>query len=659
MKKIINIAIIFLITTQAKAQFATDYVKSADAYFKKGDYYSAAQYYEKYLGTSGKKTMSAAGFSPYTLQTKATKGGGTTTVLSTKEQVVYNIAECYRHLNFPAKAEPAYAEVLLQSKDKFPLVEYQYGLTLRALQKYTEAETQLNNFLKSYTTNDINKTTAEKELKNLQFIQTQINKNIDLYKLNKLATNEDGANYAASFINEQVLFTSTRKDTTNVKAVNNNQLYFTTINDNAFGAAQKIAIPQTESLQQGAATSTDGNTIYFTQWEKKTDKKNASIYMSSLANGVWSEPAMVEALNIDGYNTQQPFIVGNNVYFASDRPNGVGGMDLYVATLENGKATNIQNLGFNVNTVYDEVAPYYNETKNTLVFSSNGHIGMGGQDFFYSKKSESGFTTPVNFGTPVNSVKEDVYFTAKPNSKNLLDNVIISSDRNASCCLELYALQKATLPKQISGTVVSCESKMPIANATVKITDANNAIVTTLQTNEAGQYNFTLEEFKALKATANFEGLVDGVIEFNAPMDADAITLNNPQICLDKVFPPPPGQPIVLDNVYFDYEKWALLSESSTTLDYLVQKLNENPEVKIEIGGHTDSNGEDDYNQVLSQRRAEACVKYIISKGIDKSRLTAKGYGETQPLSPNTNDDGSDNPEGRAKNRRTAFTVIK
>jgi OmpA-OmpF porin, OOP family len=659
MKKIITIILVAL-SVNGFSQFATDYVKSADAYFKKGDYYSAVQYYEKYLGISNKKSMSTAGFNPYSFQGKASKGGSTA-ALSTKEQAVYNIAECYRMLHFPSKAEPAYAEVVLNSKDKFPLASLHYATTLHALEKYEEAKNQVTNFIASYTTDDENKKSANRLLENILFAQSQLaRKDIDLYKVNKLAGNDNGANYAANFWGNNILFTSTRKDTTNVKAVNDNFLYQASLADGSISNVQKLSIPQPEGLQQGAATiSADGNTIYFTQWEKKTEAKNASIYYAALKDGAWTAPALVEGLNIADYSTQQPFLSGNTIYFSSNRPGGVGGLDLYSATIDGGTAANIQNLGFEINTVNDEVSPSFWSNQNTLVYSSNGKIGMGGFDLFYAKTEANGFGKSVNFGHPVNSIKDDIYFATNAKGKNLLENALISSDRTAACCLELFAVNKTQLPKTIKGTVVSCDAKTPIQNATVKVLDNTNNVVTTLTTDNNGNYIFNLDQFASLKAIASFEGLVDGNINISLPSDEDIAGITNPDICLEKVFPPPPGEPIVLNNIYFDYEKWDLLDESFGTLDYLVEKMKEHPEVKIEIGGHTDSNGEDDYNLRLSQRRAEACVKYIISKGIDKQRLSAKGYGESKPIAENANADGSDNPEGRAKNRRTEFKVVE
>jgi outer membrane protein OmpA-like peptidoglycan-associated protein len=657
MRKICFTFCICIAAIYSQAQVFVDYVRAADNYYTKGDYYSAAQYYEKYLGIAKGKATITPSFSPYTLQSKSKKGSGSSAALSTKEQAVYHIAECYRLLNYPAKAEPAYKEVVEKSNDKFPLAQLRYAAVLAALQKYEDASANLQSFLQNYTTQDENREAAVTAMAGLTFIQQQLAKNIDLYKVNKInnADVSQGANYASSFNGTSVYFTSTRYDSL-AKTNNVNNIYQA---DYSFGAVKnlvKLSTSSNTNEHQGAATfSADGTTMYFTKWQGKSGSKNASIYMRTISNGTWSAPVAVDGINAEGSNTQQPNLVGNILYFSSDRPGGVGGYDLYQATIAGNKASNVTNLGNIINTKGDEQAPYYHQGAKQLIFSSNGKVGMGGFDLYSHV-----FSTDVveNLGYPVNSVKDDIYFSSITNTKHILDNAVISTDRAADCCLELYAVSKERLPKQISGLVKSCDDQSPIANATVNFVDANNKIIATQTTDAIGRYQFTLAEFEEMQATASLKGLEDGKINISVPV-GDPASIVNPDICLTRTFPPPPGEPIVLNNIYFEYDKAELLEESNSTLDVLVNNLKEHPEVSIEIGGHTDSNGEDKYNLRLSDRRAKAVVQYLVSKGINKNRLVAVGYGESQPVADNTNADGSDNPEGRAKNRRTEFKVIE
>jgi OmpA-OmpF porin, OOP family len=281
---------------------------------------------------------------------------------------------------------------------------------------------------------------------------------------------------------------------------------------------------------------------------------------------------------------------------------------------------------------------------------------MGGQDFFYTQGKPGNWQEPVNLGYPVNSVKDDVYFVSTGGARNILENVLLSSDRAAACCLELFALQKKRPLKQVSGRVVACETGEPLQGASLSIVDAGNQPVFSKVTDASGSYSFTLEDFTALKATATREGYRSGALEVKTPADTEALTLANPAICLSRI--PEVGETEVLNNVYYAFNKAYLLDASFASLDKLVAMLNDNPKVTIEIGGHTDSKGADQYNLKLSEARARSVVAYLVGKGIEGSRLVARGYGESVPVAPNTKEDGSDNPQGREQNRRTEFKIL-
>jgi outer membrane protein OmpA-like peptidoglycan-associated protein len=289
-------------------------------------------------------------------------------------------------------------------------------------------------------------------------------------------------------------------------------------------------------------------------------------------------------VNTPGYNAQQPFLMsdGKTLLFSSDKPGGSGGFDLWYATLDaNGKPEKAVNLGTTINTINDEQAPYYHNATGTLVFSCNGRTGMGGFDFFFSKGTLESWAIPENFGYPVNSIKDDIYFTSRGSDKNILEDVLLSSDRSADCCLELFTLKKQIIPDTVITPVTELVKEEPKVEAV-----------------------------------------------------------------------------IVLDNVYYDFDKSTLREESYPALDKLVGLLNQYSSMVIEIRAHTDNMGDDKYNMTLSDARAQVVLNYLVSKGIDKVRLQSKGYGASMPVAPNKHEDGSDDPEGRQKNRRTEFKVL-
>lgn len=666
MKKLLT-GILFIFCFSAQSQFTYDYLKAADGYFKKADYFSAAEYYEKYINLGKAKGKGKESqYNPYTIQTSSKKAGDKVAV-STKEQALYNLAESYRLLHYPSKAEPVYKAVVDLNSNEFPLALYYYAVTLKALEKYSDAESHFKSFINSYKTEDRFLKSAKREIKNLDFIQTQIKrKDLKLFKVNKITENSlTGATYAAAYAgNNEIYFTSTRADSTAAKnSLHNNRLYKSTFSNNAFSKIELVKIPIENNTHQGVvALSKDGNSMFVTQWLTLDGKKTSGIYFTKKDGQGWSSLMSIgDAVNTNGFSSQQPFLMadGKTLLFSSNKDGGQGGFDLWIATVDaQGKASNVKNLGKIINTEFDEQSPFYHEASGSLVFSSNGRVGMGGFDFYLSKGDLLNLSEPVNMGYPTNSVKDDLYFISRGSKKNILENTIISSDRDAACCLEMFTLTKENVLKQVNGKVIACVDNKPVSGASVSIVDtSSNSIVYTKITGEDGTYSFMQDDYKPLTAFVKLTGYEDASLQFNGTSDEEITVLNNPDICLTLI-PVPEIIEGVLENVEFEFYKYNLLESSFAMLDRVVDKLNKNPKMKIEISGHTDSKGSPELNMKLSEARAKACVDYIVSKGIDASRLTAKGYGETKPIAKNKNDDGSDNPEGRQQNRRTEFKII-
>lgn len=664
MKKIFFVLTALSIGYSIHAQFVYDYLKAADNYYQKGDYFSAAQYYEKYFDKD--KTGNRPEYKPYAPQNASKK---TITAVSNKEQAIYRLAECYRQLNYPSKAEPYYKQAMETDKTKFPLAAYHYAAIQRALGKYSEAEQSFKTFLTEYTTDDEYRKGAERELKNLQFIQVQLNKkDLKYYTLSKAPTglNSTGANYAPAWLNETtLLFTSTRpEDSTAKTKVYTNRVYEAVYTGGSLTDIKKTTLPQTKDIHQGVVSVTpDRSSMFLTRWTTSGNKKTSSIYVSILTAKGWTEPAPLgESINVPGVNTQQPFVTADGKYllFASDRSGGQGGFDIWYAELStSGTVGTPVNMGTAINTVYDEQAPFYHEASKSLIFSSNGRVGMGGYDFFQSKGTIGNFSAPENFGYPVNSVKDDIYFTSRGGPKNILEDVLLSSDRDAACCLELFYLKKIRPLKQISGRILSCDPTKPLPGATVTVMDAaTNKVLFTKKLLVDDSYSFTLEDHIPVKVKAEAEGFISNSMDVNIPADPEEEKYVYPNLCLQPEAPKV-NETFVIENVYYDFNKSDLKPESYPALDEVIRMLNTYPAMVIEIGAHTDNVGSNNYNQKLSEARAKSVVAYMVSKGIDETRLKAKGYGEAIPLEPNKNPNGSDNPAGREKNRRTEFKVLE
>jgi OOP family OmpA-OmpF porin len=459
MKKIYLTSIALLHFIVLNAQFSTDYLKAADRYFKTADYSSAATYYERYL--QGAQRKGAGEYDPYkvTVSKKATQSGS-------KQQALYQLAESYRLLTWYSKAEPVFKQLLETDAGPSPLAWYQYATVLRAQAKYAEAEQAFNTFLDKYKTEDDYIAAARRELQNLRFIQQQLaKKDLSLYTVQKIAAGKEGASYAPVWsTGDALLFTATWPDSMGAKKQKHvNHLYQASWLGGQLQQIGQVALAGAD-MHEGAATlSADGNTMYLTRWKVDAAGKKAAIYKIGKVNGQWGQPVQLNnVVNEPGYNAQQPFLTteGKYLLYATDKKGGFGGYDLWCAELNSeGQPVATENLGNVINTAFNEEAPYYHTPSGNLVFASNGRVGMGGYDLYYSQGVPGAWNAPENFGYPVNSVKDDIYFAPRSQSGNILEAVLLSSDRTAACCLELFYLSKAvpvdTVKKETPPVVVA------------------------------------------------------------------------------------------------------------------------------------------------------------------------------------------------------------
>jgi len=662
--------------SQLMAQYVADYKRNADRFYAKGDWYSAAQYYEKYL--EQQKKPSASGYEPYTVQPSTGKekkqDAKDSKATADNNEIVYRIAESYRQLNDYGKAEPYYAKAVSFDKTKYPLAGYHYAVALRANAKYAEAEKQFAAFAKGYATKDAFASQTKVELANLKFIQEELKKkDLDLYKVSKLggAANSAGANYAAAFVDGGLVFTSSRADSSVLSSRNRNpfvnNLYKAVSSEGIVGTAPKLGLPAAgEGSEQGAASFTaDGKRVYFTKWGKKGGKNVSSIYLSSMKDGSWGEPVKLGTnVNADGSSSKQPFVSadGSWLVYSSNREGSLGKFDLWYAPLNSdGEPGSSVNLGKNINTKEDEEAPFYSAGTGSLVFASNGKVGMGGFDLFEAKGTlPASFNGAVNLGYPVNSIKDDNYFVNK-NGAKLLQDAIISTDRGSACCLELFAVNKV-YKKYVTGVVTDCKTNLPLADANIKVQG-----VVSQNTSADGKYFFEVKEFAAMKMDASKADYNNGSLSFGKPANAADDTLVNAAFCLAPIEKIIDTTPIVVTKpeptgtdeqvALFDFAKYSLRPETAAVLDTLAAILKREKSLGLEILGYTDAQGTVEYNLRLSQLRADACRDYLVKQGVPAAKLKSTGKGECCPIKPDMVD-GKDSPENRQANRRVEFKVI-
>lgn len=656
MKKILLILLVLANCMAAQAQYSKDNPRAmGDKAFDNKDWYEAAYYYRKAAEGMSLITQQAI---PYTGGGKSAKKDVKGVKPEERAYISFRLGESYRGYENYLEAQPWYFKVLEENNEaQYPLSRLWYGVCLRATQNFDEAIKQLTQFNQAYSGDAKYKAIAEKEIRNCRFAKEEYKYPL-LIEVTKRggSWNSDGSDYALWQRDGNSYFTSSRfvkDDKTHLNRI------YTMANKDA-GQPQIIKFKSDENikdLEYGTPSFTpDGQRIYFTRWFKVGSKSTYAIYTSKMEGADWGTPQKLNTnVNTDGYNAIQPFVTadGKQLYFVSTKPGGQGGDDIWVADLgSDGNPTNSRNLGSDINTSMNEQAPYYDIQNKRLVYSSKGFLGLGGFDFFESFNSDGKWTTPENMGYPMNSAKDDLYYVPDNADQN---KFYISSDRESDCCLNLFEVtDKRHL---LTGIVVDCDTRTALAGVKVSFVDSlTKQTIKQLVTDKTARYSFDVKTRRPYNLVLEKEGYFSKVLPVPASGQMKGDTLFNPEICLQAF---QVDKPIVIKNVLYDYDKATLRPESKTVLDELVIIMKDNPKIKIELAAHTDSKGSDAYNYKLSQKRAQACVDYIITMGIDESRIYAKGYGESRPIAPNTLPDGKDNPEGRQLNRRTEFKVLK
>ncbi|MCY7410348.1 MAG: OmpA family protein, partial [Chitinophagales bacterium] len=450
-----------------------------------------------------------------------------------------------------------------------------------------------------------------------------------------------------------------------------------------FGVPQPLSDKINSDFNEGTITfNKDFTECFFTRCGSSlTVNDYCHIYSSIRDNDEWGDPQLIPIFN-DSCNVVQPFLSadGKELYVASDVDGGYGGKDLYVVTKNaEGEFTNAQNLGPAINTTGDEVFPYLT-ADGKLYFASNGQSGMGGLDLFVSTRVSKQWGNVQNLRSPINSgaddfgilpekvntadqykIKSQGYFVSnRPGGKGKDDIYHFVEAKTKVFLLKGDVVEKKFEKENDPNSNVIAFLPMPSLEIVLNAVDQNgNAIANTLQKTKAdkdGKFKFTVETDKSYKVTASkvdyfSKSEITNTTGF-IKVDKDTITATV-RIVLDKIYK---NVQVNLSNIYYDYNKANIRTDAAIVLDTLVTLLKENPGVKVELGSHTDSRGQDAYNMRLSQSRAQSVVDYLVANGIDGTRLTAKGYGETQPVNKCTNGIKCSEEEFQ-RNRRTTFKV--
>ncbi|MEJ7912318.1 MAG: OmpA family protein [Chitinophagaceae bacterium] len=405
---------------------------------------------------------------------------------------------------------------------------------------------------------------------------------------------------------------------------------------------------------EGAQTiSQDGNWLIYTGCNREGGFGGCDIYISYLTNEGWSAAINLGAsMNTEHWDSQPSLSPDKrSIYFASRRPDGFGGSDLYVSHLgANGKWSAAQNLGAEINTPGDESSPFIHADNQTLYFTSNTLPGYGEEDLFLIRKEAGGkWSKPQNLGYPINTIHHEGTLFIAADAKT----AYYASDRSDTRGgLDIYSfeLREGIRPKRtlwVKGKVYDEKTTKGLPSAVELIDLDSKTVVSKVQTDEVGNYLITLPIGKDYA----FNVFRKGYLFYS---DNYSLSGKAPDSVYKKDIPLQPievAAGVVLKNIFFDFNKYELKPASQVELDRLVQLLQENASVKILIEGHTDNVGKPADNLKLSQSRAKSVIAYLISKGIAPTRLSAKGFGAAKPIA------GNKDEEGKAKNRRTELKV--
>lgn len=539
--------------------------------------------------------------------------------------VAFKMAECYRRLNMSARASAAYQNALRYG---YPdsTAQLQLARMLHAEGKYQPAIKAYEDYLLRDPGNALALSGLEgaRQAQQLKADRTRY-----VVRQSKLL-NSRRADFSPMFADDQTIyFTTTNEKVTGtnrseITGMKKGDIWLSKKNERGEWQRPEPAEGELNSeLDEGIVSfSPDGSTMYLTKARREPNASTGvEIYTSQRSDAKWSAPVKFEitADTIASYAHPAVSPSGTWLYFTSDMP-GEGGKDLWRINLKE-RAGSLENLGQQINTPGDEMFPYL-LTDSVLYFSSNGHPGLGGLDIFCATLLPSGRWDVKNMGVPLNSEADDFGMTFLPGAAH--PEGFFSSNRGDGRGYDhIYSFELPDLKINISGWVIDHDEE-PVANAVIRIV-GNDGTVRKTVAKADGSFTFPLQRGVSYVMLAGAKGYLNARQEFtadNAEEDAE-YEIDFMLASLSK--------PNIVENIFYDYDKATLRPESTEALDEIVTLLNDNPNITIEMASHTDRHGPEDYNIDLSERRAKSVIDYLVEHGIAPDRLQHHGYGKSRP----------------------------
>ncbi|RSK41787.1 OmpA family protein [Mangrovimonas spongiae] len=568
------------------------------------------------------------------------------------------LAEANYNIFNTEEAEKWYAKALESSEDQDSEMVYKYAQMLRANGKYDQSNTWMQKFANMEPKDD----RAKAFTSNPDYVSGILNAK-EKYELSSLDINSEVTDFGGTLQDGVLYFASARNNARRDYGWNEEPFLDVyqadmSMTDGEVAEAEKVSGDINTRYHEGLVTfSPDGNTMYFSResfyegvYEKNKDDRTKISYLylyKATKDGVqWGN---VELLPFNGedYSVKNPSLSkdGKTLYFASNMPGGIGEYDIYkVSVNADGSFGTPENLGNKVNTEGQEMFPYISDN-GTLYFSSTGHLGLGGLDVFYVDDAGKA----QNIGTPVNSKADDLAFTINEETG---EGYVSSNREGGQGSDDIYGVQRLK-PCNVDLTivVVDQDTNNPLPGANVTVADANGKVVLTETTNNQGEVMYTVPCSESLDISAKLADYESNQVTFSgSEKEEDTFQVNLKPI--DKIIV---KDRVVLNPIFFEFDKSNITSQGAFELDKLVEVMKKYPEMVISAESHTDSRGPKRYNEQLSERRAQSTVQYVISKGIDASRISGVGKGENEPKV----DCGSKcSEEEHQENRRSEFIIV-
>ncbi|CCX44467.1 putative uncharacterized protein [Prevotella sp. CAG:1031] len=601
MKKLIIWAAVIAVAGSALTGCGGAKLSVADEQMARGEYYDASKTYRKIYNKLTKREQ------------RPQRG-----------EVAYKMGKCYQKLNMAARASASYQNAIRYGVTD-SMARLYFAQSLHAEGKYVPAIKAYEEFLELSPSNPVALSGLEGAKASAALKK---NKTRWVVRQDKLL-NSRRADFSPMFNGDILYFTTTNEKVTGDKrseitGMKKSDIWMSKKDEQGNRLRPEPVEGELNSeLDEGIMSfSPDGSTMYLTKARREPNANTGvEIYTSQRSDAKWSAPVKFEitADTVSSYAHPAVSPDGNYLYFASDMP-GTGGKDIWRINLKE-RSGSLENLGTDINTPGDEMFPYM-LTDSIMYFSSDGHPGLGGLDIFCATLQPSGRWTVTNMGSPINSEADDFGMTFLPGADH--PQGYMSSNRGDGRGYDhIYTFELPDLKINISGWVVDRDDE-PVPNSVIRIV-GNDGSIQKAVARDDGSFSFPLQRGVSYVMMAGGRGYLNAKQEFTAD-NAEEDAEYEIDFVLASI-----NKPNIIENIFYDFDKATLRPESEEALDELVKLLADNPNITIEMASHTDRVGTEEYNLDLSERRAKAVIDYLISKGIAPERLQHQGYGKSRP----------------------------